>query len=112
LRQRAKRDAANDTDPDPAEEDDLPRGGELPSDLTGNVTFVINQKRGNPKRAGGRKQNYTVKLDDLVLHLSGVEGTGDNRKARYSLQSVKESFAGPESLTNSKCQTTHIVWAG
>jgi hypothetical protein len=84
----------------------------FPSALTGNVTFTINQTQGNPKKAHGRKQNYTVKLDNLVLHLTGVTGKGDNRKARYSLQSVDESFTGSEVLTNSKCKTTQIVWAG
>jgi hypothetical protein len=84
----------------------------FPSALTGSLTFAIDQTQGNPRKGRGRKQNYTVKLDNLVLSLRGVEGKGDNRKARYSLQSVDESFTGSEVLTNSKCKTTHIVWAG
>ena len=51
-------------------------------------------------------------LDNLILRLSGVTGKGVNGKARYSLVSVDESFKGFEAITNSKCQTTHIVWAG
>ena len=84
----------------------------FPSALTGSVTFTINRTQGNPKKAGGWKRHYTVTLDNLVLHLSHVEGKGDKRKASYSLASADESFTGAEDITNSKCQTTHIVWAG
>jgi uncharacterized protein (DUF4415 family) len=84
----------------------------FPESLTGSVTFVINRKQGKPKQPGSWKRNYTVKLDNLVLHLSRIEGKGDKRRARYNLASSDESFTGYEDLTNSKCKTTHIVWAG
>jgi len=84
----------------------------FPSALTGSLTFVINRTQGNPRKPGGSKRDYTVNLDHLVLRLSGVEGKGDKRKARYSLVSSAESFSGFEDLTNSKCKTTHIVWGG
>ena len=84
----------------------------FPSALTGSVQFTINRTQGNPRKAGGWKRHYTVKLDNLVLHLSHVSGKGNNRKASYSLVSADESFAGSEAITNSKCKTTHIVWAG
>ena len=84
----------------------------FPAALTGSVTFIINTTQGNPRKPGGWERKYTVKLDNLVLHLSGVEGKGDKRRARYSLVSSDESFTGSEDLTNSKCKTTHIVWAG
>jgi hypothetical protein len=84
----------------------------FPSALTGSVVFTINRTQGNPKKAGGWKRHYTVTLDNLVLHLSHVQGKGDQRKASYSLVSADESFTGAEDSTNSKCQTTHIVWAG
>lgn len=83
----------------------------FPQQLNGSVAFVINRTQGNPKKPGGWKRNYTVTLDNLVMRLSGVTGTGVNRKARYSLVSADESFKGHEDITNSKCQTTHIVWA-
>jgi hypothetical protein len=84
----------------------------FPSALTGSLVFDIDRTQGNPRRPGGWKRKYTVKLDNLVLHLSGVEGKGDQRKARYSLVSARESFTGFEDLTDSRCKTTHIVWAG
>ena len=84
----------------------------FPSALTGSLTFAIDQTQGNTKTGPGRKQDYTVKLDNLLLSLRGVEGKGDNRKARYGLESVNESFTGSEVLTTSKCKTTQIVWAG
>ena len=84
----------------------------FPAALTGDVTYAINAKQGNPKKPHGREQKYTVKLDNLVLRLASVTGKGDNRKARYSLQSSDESFTGSEVLTTSKCKTTKIVWAG
>jgi hypothetical protein len=84
----------------------------FPSALTGSVTFIINRTQGNPRKPGGSKRQYTVKLDHLVLHLSGVEGKGDKRKAHYSLVSSDESFTGSEVLTTSKCKTTRIVWSG
>jgi hypothetical protein len=83
-----------------------------PSELTGSVTFNINRRQGNPRKPNGWKRRYTVTLDHLVLRRTGVAGKGANRKARYTLASAKESFKGSETLTNSKCQTTHIVWAG
>jgi hypothetical protein len=84
----------------------------FPSALTGSLVFDINRTQGSLRQPGGWKRKYTVKLDNLVLHLSGVEGKGDKRKARYSLVSTNESFKGFEDLTDSKCRTTHIVWAG
>lgn len=84
----------------------------FPQELTGSVAFNINRTQGNPKKAGGWRRRYTVTLDNLVLRLDAVTGKGDKRKAHYTLASANESFKGFEDITNSKCQTTHIVWAG
>jgi len=84
----------------------------FPSTLTGSLVFNIDRTQGSLRHPGGWKRKYTVTLDNLVLHLSGIEGKGDKRKARYNLVSAKESFNGFETLTDSKCRTTHIVWAG
>ena len=84
----------------------------FPQTLEGSVVFNINRTQGNPKKAGGWKRKYTVTLDHLVLRLSSVQGEGAKRQARYSLVKAHESFAGTETLTNAKCKTTRIVWAG
>jgi hypothetical protein len=84
----------------------------FPSVLTGSVTFNVNRTQGNPKKPEGWRRRYTVTLDDLVLRLAGTQGKGDKRKARYTLASAHEVFTGFEDITNSKCKTTHIVWAG
>jgi hypothetical protein len=84
----------------------------FPSALTGSLVFNIDRTQGNPRKPGGWKRDYTVKLDNLVLRLAGVVGKGDQRKARYSLVSADESFTGFENLTDAKCKTTHVVWAG
>jgi hypothetical protein len=84
----------------------------FPASLAGNLTFNIDRTQGNPKQPGGSRRNYVVKLSNVQMHLANVQGTGAKRTARYNLVSADESFSGYEDLTNSKCQTTHIVWGG
>jgi hypothetical protein len=84
----------------------------FPSSLAGSITFRIKRAQGKPNKPGSSTRNYTVTLDNLVLRLAKVQGTGDKRTARYDLVRAHESFSGFETLTNSKCQTTRIDWAG
>jgi hypothetical protein len=84
----------------------------FPSTLTGGLTFHINSAQGKPNEPGAWKRRYTVTLNNLVLRLAGISGTGDTRQARYHLVSADEGFTGFENLTSSKCKTSHIVWAG
>lgn len=84
----------------------------FPAQLAGSLVFKINRTQGHPKKPGGWKRKYTVTLDHIQLRLTRVQGKGNARKARYDLVSAQESFTGFEDLTNSKCKTTHIVWAG
>jgi hypothetical protein len=84
----------------------------FPQTLDGSISFTINRIQGKPNRPHGWKRRYSVTLDHIVLHLTGTSGKGDQRKARYNLVKAHESFTGSETLTNAKCQTTRIVWAG
>jgi hypothetical protein len=86
--------------------------GNFPSQLAGSLIYNINRTQGKAGQPGSWQRKYTVKLDNVVLRLAAVQGKGAKRKARYNLVSADESFAGSEDLTNSKCKTSHIVWAG
>jgi hypothetical protein len=85
---------------------------DFPNQLAGSIVFNIDRTHGDPRKPGGWRRQYTVKLTHLVLRRIWVRGKGDQRKARYDLVSAKEAFTGFEDLTNSKCKTTRIVWAG
>lgn len=85
---------------------------QFPRELAGSVVFNIDRTQGAPGKRGSWRRKYIVSLTHLLLRRSWVRGTGDQRKARYDLVSATEAFSGFENLTNSKCKTTHIVWAG
>jgi hypothetical protein len=84
----------------------------FPSALTGFLTLDVDSAQGHQDTPGASKRKYTVTLDNLVLRLAGTQGTGNHRRARYRLVSADESIKGFENITSSRCQTTHIVWAG
>lgn len=84
----------------------------FPTELVGGVSFSVDSTKGNPKKPDGWIRKYTVALDHIVLRLTDARGKGDERRARYRLESARESLSGFEDRTSSKCETTHIVWDG
>jgi len=84
----------------------------FPSTLTGTVTLAVDSRQGKENEPGASERKYTVTLNNLVLRLAGINGTGDQRRASYRLVSADESISGFENVTNSKCETSHIVWDG